>query len=86
MNVEFILKVLPLYKTAAVLTLKIGIIGIALSILVGILCAAIQYYKVPVLKVFVGIYVEISRNTPLLIQLFFFYYGLPRLWQIKLSF
>lgn len=45
MNVEFILKVLPLYKTAAVLTLKIGIIGIALSILVGILCAAIQYYK-----------------------------------------
>ena len=43
MNWEFIGKYLPLYERAAVLTVKIGLIGIAFAILVGLLCAAIQY-------------------------------------------
>ena len=74
MNWEFIGKYLPLYERAAVLTVKIGLIGIAFAILVGLLCAAIQYYKVPVARQIVAVYVEISRNTPLLVQLFFIYY------------
>lgn len=73
------IKVLPLYKSATVLTLKVGIIGIIVATIIGILCAAVQYYKVPVLKHIISIYIEISRNTPLLIQLFFFYYGLPKI-------
>ena len=77
MNWEFIGKYLPLYERAAVLTVKIGLIGIAFAILVGLLCAAIQYYKVPVARQIVAVYVEISRNTPLLVQLFFIYYGFP---------
>lgn len=78
MNWEFIGKYLPLYERAAVLTVKIGLIGIAFAILVGLLCAAIQYYKVPVARQIVAVYVEISRNTPLLVQLFFIYYGFRR--------
>ena len=77
MNWDFILKYLPLYETAALLTVKIGLIGIALSIAVGFLCAAALYFKVPVLRQIVIVYIEISRNTPLLIQLFFIYYALP---------
>ena len=50
MNWEFIGKYLPLYERAAVLTVKIGLIGIAFAILVRLLCAAIQYYKVPVAR------------------------------------
>ena len=76
---EFIGKYLPLYERAAVLTVKIGLIGIAFAILVGLLCAAIQYYKVPVARQIVAVYVEISRNTPLLVQLFFIYYGFPKI-------
>ena len=79
MNWEFIGKYLPLYERAAVLTVKIGLIGIAFAILVGLLCAAIQYYKVPVARQIVAVYVEISRNTPLLVQLFFIYYGFPKI-------
>ncbi len=78
MNWDFILKYLPLYETAALLTVKIGLIGIALSIAVGFLCAAALYFKVPVLRQIVIVYIEISRNTPLLIQLFFIYYALPK--------
>ena len=75
MNWEFIGKYLPMYEKAALLTVKIGVIGILFAILVGLICAAVQYYKVPVLRWIVTVYVELSRNTPLLVQLFFIYYG-----------
>ena len=79
MNPDFIYKVLPLYKDAAVLTLQVGFIGIFLSVLIGLVCSLIRYYKVPFLTGAVAVYIEISRNTPLIIQLFFFYYGLPKI-------
>ena len=41
------------------------------------MCAFILYFKVPVFCGFVKGYVELFRNTPLLVQLFFIYYGLP---------
>jgi polar amino acid transport system permease protein len=61
------------------LTLRIGWIGIAGSIVIGLIVSLIQHFKVPVLKQICTVYIEIFRNTPLLIQLFFIYFGLPRL-------
>lgn len=69
----------PTYGAAALLTLRIGAIGIIGALLLGTICALIQHARVPVLHRLVGGYVELSRNTPLLIQLFFLYYGLPKL-------
>lgn len=79
MDFGFIKQVFPLYVHAAILTLKIGILGIILAIAVGLVCTLILHKKIPVLRQLVSIYIEISRNTPLLIQLFFIYYGLPKL-------
>lgn len=73
------MKYLPVYEKAALLTLRIGWIGIALATLIGAVCACIRYYRVPVLRRIVGFYIELSRNTPLLVQLFFIYYGLPKI-------
>jgi polar amino acid transport system permease protein len=70
---------LPIYKDAMLLTLRIGWIGILFSIVIGLLAALIQHYRVPVLRVVVKVYIEIFRNTPLLIQLFFMYFGLPKI-------
>ena len=69
---------LPLYQKAAVLTVRLGVAGIIFAIIIGLACAVIQYDKVPVLRQIVGVYIQLSRNTPLLVQLFFIYYGLPR--------
>ena len=55
------------------------VLGIALAFLIGLVCAAVLYCKIPVLRTVVRAYIELSRNTPLLIQLFFLYYGLPKL-------
>ena len=67
-----------MYIKAFFLTVKIGWIGIALSLLIGIIAAFILHFKIPVLAQVVKVYVEIFRNTPLLVQLFFIYFGLPK--------
>ncbi|WP_160679424.1 amino acid ABC transporter permease [Clostridium sp. C8-1-8] len=83
-NWQFISSNLPLYEKAAWLTVKLAFWGILASIIIGLICSVILYYKVKVLDVVVRAYIELSRNTPLLIQLFFLYYGLTKL-GIKLS-
>ena len=67
----FIERNIPLYIEATKLTLGIGALGVVLSVMIGFLCSMVRYYRVPVLNRVVGIYIELSRNTPLLIQLFF---------------
>ena len=79
MDWSFIQRYAPLYVKAAGLTLRIGVYGILLSLAVGLICAVIQYRKIPVLRRIVAVYIELSRNTPLLVQLFFLYFGLPKL-------
>ena len=79
MDWEFIAEYIPLYREAALLTVKIGFAGIAAAILLGLICEITDYFRIPVLKRVVAVYIELSRNTPLLIQLFFIYYGLPKL-------
>ncbi len=78
-NWNFIVEKIPLYQQAAILTLKLAFWGILGSFIIGIICSAINYYKVKGLNIVVKVYIELSRNTPLLIQLFFLYYGLTKL-------
>ena len=76
---HFITQYAPLYVEAARLTVFIAFWGILLAFAVGVLCSAVLYYKVPVLRRIIQAYVELSRNTPLLVQLFFLYFGLPNI-------
>lgn len=84
MSFEIIKNYFPLFVKAFVLTVKIGWIGIAFSFVIGIISAFILYFKVPFFSFLIKCYVELFRNTPLLVQLFFIYYGLPAL-GIKIS-
>lgn len=84
MDFAFIQKVIPMYREAALLTLQLAVVGILLSFLLGLACALVKYFKIPVLRRIIGAYIELSRNTPLLIQLFFLYFAFPRM-GIKLT-
>lgn len=75
----YIQSVLPQFYAATLMTLKISFIGIVLSILLGLICSVISTYNFRILNKIVKVYIEVSRNTPLLIQLFFLYYGLPKI-------
>ena len=75
----FMMEYLPWYVDAARLTVKIAFWGILIALATGVVCSMVLYYKIPVLCQAVSVYIEISRNTPLLVQLFFLYFGLPKL-------
>jgi len=77
MSWQIITQSLPIFLKAFELTLWLSAVGIICSIIVGILCSLVQYFNVPVLHQIVTAYVELARNTPLLIQLFFLYYAFP---------
>lgn len=79
MEFEFISEHIPLYVEAAKLTIRMAAFGIIGSTIVGLLCSLIKELKIPILKNIVQLYIELSRNTPLLIQLFFLYFGLPKI-------
>lgn len=70
---------LPLFEQAMWLTLRIGWIGILGSLVIGLVVAIITHFKIPVLYQIARVYIELFRNTPLLIQLFFMYFALPRI-------
>lgn len=79
MNFNVIFDYMPMYTKAFLLTIKIGWIGIALSVGIGIVAAFILHFKIPVISPIIKAYVELFRNTPLLVQLFFIYFGLPKI-------
>ncbi len=79
MDVNVLADYFPLYKEALILTMKIGWQGIAMAFVLGLLGAAVLHFRIPVLKGIVVVYVEIFRNTPLLVQLFFIYFALPKI-------
>lgn len=78
MDFEFIREYIPLYLEAAKLTMRMAVFGIIGSTIVGLLCSLIKELRIPILRKVVQLYIELSRNTPLLIQLFFLYFGLPK--------
>lgn len=78
MNWQILASYWPLFLTAAGVTLRISFFGILFALILGFLISLVQYYRVPVLRQIFAVYIELSRNTPLLVQLFFIYFGLPR--------
>lgn len=79
MNWHYIFQAAPRFVDAAKLTLELAAYGIVLSLAVGLAAAVCMAYRLPMLDRLSRGYVELSRNTPLLIQLFFLYYGLPKI-------
>jgi His/Glu/Gln/Arg/opine family amino acid ABC transporter permease subunit len=67
----------PALMRGLVMTMRVSAIAMVLSIVIGVVGAAFRILRVPVLSPLVAGYVEFVRNTPLLVQLFFIFYGLP---------
>ena len=58
-------------------TLRLAFAGIVLAALLGIVLATVRLLRPPVLHGLVGAYIELFRNTPLILQMFVVYFGLP---------
>ena len=69
-----------LLPAALKITIEIGVAGFMLGTLISIIVGSCRSKKLPsIIQFILSIYVEVFRGTPLLVQLFFVYYGLPSL-------
>jgi His/Glu/Gln/Arg/opine family amino acid ABC transporter permease subunit len=59
-------------------TLLVSAIAIAGAFVIGATLGAARAHRVPVLSQFAAIYVEVIRNTPILVQIFMLYFALPQ--------
>jgi His/Glu/Gln/Arg/opine family amino acid ABC transporter permease subunit len=76
---DFIREHLPDFWQGMKNTLKVAAIGIAGSFAIGLVLGAARAHRIPVLNQIAAVYVEVIRNTPILVQIFFIAFGLPEL-------
>ena len=60
-------------------TIPLTVIAFALAMVIAVAAALVQFANVPVLKQVCRFYIWVFRGTPLLVQLFVVFYGLPNL-------
>jgi len=78
-NFRVILEYMPLYGQCFLATLWLSALSLLGAILVGIIACAMRLSQSRIMSGLSGVYIESIRSTPLLVQLYFFYFGLPTL-------
>jgi len=70
---------LPPLLTATLMTIVLAVVSMLIALVLGFFTALARISKIKVLKAIASIYVSIFRGTPLLVQIFVIYYGLPQI-------
>ncbi len=68
---------LPMFLVGMKTTAEVSLLGFVLAILIGLLGAGLRRSRVRLLTFIAAAYVEIIRNTPMLVQVFLIFFGLP---------
>lgn len=79
LDISYMIESLPSIAKGVPVSLAITGVAFAVGILIGLAIALIRIYKIPFLKSLAGLYVSFMRGTPLLVQIFLSYYGIPLL-------
>lgn len=79
LDVEYMLGLVPVLLSYLPLTLQMAGLGMVLALILASLFAVIRVLRIPVLNQLTILFISFFRGTPLLVQLFLFYYGLPQL-------
>ncbi|QHW31791.1 amino acid ABC transporter permease [Paenibacillus rhizovicinus] len=78
LDVDYLLKSLPHILKYLPVTIWIAVATMALGMVIGLATALIRLYKVPVLRQISAVYVSFVRGTPLLVQIYLVFYGIPK--------
>lgn len=78
-NFRVVLEYMPLYLQCFLATLWMSALALVGAIVIGIVACAMRLGRSRVAALAAGAYIESIRSTPLLAQLYFFYFGLPSL-------
>lgn len=83
--VKLLVKYYPVYLSGLWGTLWISAVTVLFGALLGMLVALMRMSRSRILNLISDIYVEVLRGTPILLQLYFFWIGLPKLMPFELS-
>ena len=67
------------------MTLQITVLGLFAAIIIGLVVGFINVGKNKILKFIAMIYIDVIRGTPLIVQAFFIYFGLPSAMNFKID-
>lgn len=79
LDIEYMLGLVPVLIGYLPLTLGMAAAGMVLALILACLLAVVRVLAIPGLNALTLLFISFFRGTPLLVQLFLFYYGLPQL-------
>ncbi|MCF7506478.1 MULTISPECIES: amino acid ABC transporter permease [Vibrio] len=84
---NYMLGLLPILLKYLGTTMEMAIWGLFFALILSLILANIRVFKIPVLDQLSQLYISFFRGTPLLVQLFLLYYGLPQVfpWMVGLD-
>lgn len=77
LDFQYMIDSIPAIAKGVPVSLSIAAIAFIVGMVIALGCALIRIYNIPVLKQIVVLYVSFIRGTPLLVQIFLSYYGIP---------
>ena len=83
--IKLLAKYYPVYLSGLWGTLWISAVTVLLGLVLGMLVALMRMSRSKLLNAVSGVYIEVLRGTPILLQLYFFWIGLPKLVPFELS-
>ncbi|WP_188455856.1 amino acid ABC transporter permease [Virgibacillus oceani] len=79
MDFSIIIESLPPLLKATVITVLLAVVSVVFALILGFFTALARISKIKLLKAVSSVYISIFRGTPLLVQIFVIYYGLPQI-------
>jgi putative amino-acid transport system permease protein len=79
LDLDYMLGLVPIILGYVPLTIGMALAAMTLALVLACLLAVERVVRVPVVDRFVQLFISFFRGTPLLVQLFLFYYGLPQI-------
>ena len=76
-NFDLVVTSFPLLLLGAGVTIKITVMSVALGVLIGLFVGIARICRVKPLRFLAAVYVDFFRGTPLLVQIFLFYFAVP---------
>lgn len=79
LDLDYMAGLVPVILGYVPKTMAMASVAMVLALILGALLAIVRVLKIPVIDQFTAVFISFFRGTPLLVQLFLFYYGLPQL-------
>ena len=78
LDFQFMVSIIPEIFKVIPVTLNITVVAMFFALIIGTITALVRIYKIPVACQLAALYLSFTRGTPLLVQIYLSYYGIPK--------